>query len=53
MNKSVLTIVLFAMLVMAIVSPFSALSLLMMFLLISSFIWVISSLIQTSTREDT
>lgn len=52
MKKSLWTIVLFALLVMAIVSPFSALSLLMMFLLVSAFIWTISTLLGTAAGDD-
>ncbi|MFB2919246.1 MULTISPECIES: hypothetical protein [Aerosakkonema] len=52
MKKPVWTILLLALLVMAIVSPFSALALLMFFVLISAIVSTIWTLLRTALSED-
>ncbi|BBD61908.1 hypothetical protein NIES2109_47440 [Nostoc sp. HK-01] len=47
MNKTLITSVIFAMLILLIVSPFAALASLMIVLLVSATFWFIKNLLQT------
>ncbi|MBE9204969.1 hypothetical protein IQ244_00135 [Nostoc sp. LEGE 06077] len=47
MNKTLITSVIFAMLILLIISPFAALASLMIVLLVSAIFWFIKNLLQT------